>query len=71
MLPYLREQFGNPSSQHAYGRPAREAIAAARGEVAALIGAQPDEILFTSGGTEATNDALTGLALGPRVPDRR
>ena len=63
MLPYLRERFGNPSSAHAYGKAARYALAVARAGVAGLIGAQPEEILFTSGGTEATNDALTGLAL--------
>src|SRR5262245_16802636 len=63
MLPYLREHFGNPSSAHAYGKRARYALAVARAGVAGLIGAQPEEVLFTSGGTEATNDALTGLAL--------
>jgi len=62
MLPYLREHFGNPSSQHSYGKVARRALDVARAEVAALVGAQSDEILFTSGGTEATNFALKGLA---------
>src|SRR5262245_62104733 len=62
MLPYLRGRFGNPSSQHAYGRAARIALDAARAEVAGLIGALPDEIVFTGGGTEATNHALKGLA---------
>jgi len=71
MLPYLRERFGNPSSQHAYGRSACEALDLARAEVAALIGAQPDEIVFTSGGTEATNHALKGLAFAaPAGSDR-
>ncbi len=63
MLPYLRDEFGNPSSQHAYGTKAREAVAAAREDVARLIGAAPAEIVFTSGGTESTNHALKGLSL--------
>ena len=74
MLPYLRDQFGNPSSQHRYGQQVREAIAQARLEVARLIGAQPDEILFTSGGTESTNHALKGAAtaaLDRGAPARR
>jgi len=62
MLPYLREQFGNPSSQHAYGRRAHEAVERARAEVARLLGAGVDEIVFTSGGTEATNHAIKGAA---------
>lgn len=61
MLPYLREQFGNPSSGHVYGRRAREAVARARAQVAALIGCDADELLFTSGGTEANNLAIRGL----------
>src|ERR1700737_3185582 len=55
MLPYLREHFGNPSSRHLYGRRAHDAIERARSEVAALIGSDADEIIFTSGGTEANN----------------
>jgi len=62
MLPYLREQFGNPSSAHALGGPAHAAVERARGEVAALIGASTDEIVFTSGGTEASNMAIRGVA---------
>src|SRR5262245_8539800 len=62
MLPYLREHFGNPSSQHVYGDRGREAVARARGYVAGLIAAQPDEIVFTSGGTEAANHAIKGAA---------
>ena len=61
MLPWL-SIFGNPSSQHAYGKAAHDAVARARAEVAGLIGAQPDEIVFTGGGTEATNHALKGAA---------
>ncbi|MGB1277480.1 MAG: aminotransferase class V-fold PLP-dependent enzyme, partial [Nannocystaceae bacterium] len=53
MLPWLGELWGNPSSAHAYGRRAAEAVAHARMQVAQLIGAQADEIIFTSGGTEA------------------
>ncbi|MDC7786180.1 cysteine desulfurase family protein [Rhodoplanes sp. TEM] len=62
MLPYLRERFGNPSSSHPPGRRAREAVETARAEVAGLIGAAPDEIVFTSGGTEASNTAIRGAA---------
>ncbi len=62
LLPYLTERFGNPSSRHALGRDASRAIAEAREQVAALIGARSDEIVFTSGGTEASNLALRGAA---------
>ena len=62
MLPYLRDRFGNPSSQHAYGQAVAGALDAARAEVARLIGAERGEILFTSGGTESTNAALKGAA---------
>jgi cysteine desulfurase len=61
MLPYLREHFGNPSSTHAYGRAAHQAVEMARRQVADLLGAQADEILFTSGGSEASNHALKGV----------
>jgi len=60
MLPYLREHFGNPSSGHAFGRRARDGVARAREQVAALLGCSPDEIVFTSGGTEANNLAIRG-----------
>jgi len=63
IVPMLREGFGNPSSAHAYGVAARSVVAEAREEVARLIGAQPQEIVFTSGGTESTNTAIKGLAL--------
>ena len=66
MLPFLREDFGNPSSAHAAGRRANEAVEAARREVAALIGARADEIVFTSGGTEASNIAIRGAATRDR-----
>lgn len=61
MLPYLREHFGNPSSRHVYGRRTHEAVERARSGVAALIGADADEIIFTSGGTEANNLAIRGM----------
>jgi cysteine desulfurase len=60
MLPFLHTHFGNPSSTHEYGRRAHEAVDKARSEVAALLGAQPDEIVFTGGGTEASNHAIKG-----------
>jgi cysteine desulfurase len=62
MTQVLGERFGNPSSLHAQGREARAALEAARAEVAHLIGATPDEIVFTSGGTEGDNLALSGTA---------
>src|SRR5436190_4717534 len=61
MLPYLREHFGNPSSEHEIGRRARAAVDDARQRVAALLGCAPDEIVFTSGGTEANNLAIRGV----------
>jgi cysteine desulfurase len=67
MLPYLSDEFGNPSSAHALGRRARDAVEAAHTEVAGLIGAMPDEILFTSGGTEANNIAIRGTASANRA----
>jgi cysteine desulfurase len=60
MLPYLHEHFGNPSSAHAYGKAAHDAVERARGQVAELLGARPDEIVFTGGGTEASNHAIKG-----------
>lgn len=62
MLPYLRDRFGNPASPHAPGREARGAVEAARAEVARLIGAEPDEIVWTSGATESDNLAVLGVA---------
>ena len=62
MMPFLREKFGNPSSIHAQGREARQAVDAAREVVAAALGAEPGEIFFTSGGTESNNIALRGTA---------
>jgi cysteine desulfurase len=61
MLPYFDVQYGNPSSIHQFGRKAKNAIQKARKQVAALIGAEPDEILFTSGGTESNNTIFNGI----------
>jgi cysteine desulfurase len=61
MLPYFREEFGNPSSIHSYGQRAKAALYDARERVASLVGASPSEILFTSGGTEADNLAILGV----------
>ena len=61
MLPYFDVQYGNPSSIHQFGRKAKNAIQKARKQVAALIGAEQDEILFTSGGTESNNTILYGI----------
>ncbi|MBM4372991.1 MAG: aminotransferase class V-fold PLP-dependent enzyme, partial [Deltaproteobacteria bacterium] len=58
MLPYLTEHFGNPSSAHVFGRRTHAAVESARAQVAALLGCDPEEILFTSGGTEANNLAI-------------
>lgn len=70
MLPYLREHFGNPSSSHIYGQHAHAAVDAAREQVAALIGARPDEILFTGCATEANNLAIRGVARALRQRGR-
>ncbi|HUV05261.1 MAG TPA: cysteine desulfurase NifS, partial [Armatimonadota bacterium] len=63
MMPYLTTQFGNPSTLYAFGSNARQAVEDARAKVAALIGAEPSEIYFTSGATEADNWAIVGAAL--------
>jgi hypothetical protein len=62
MLPYLRDQYGNPSSDHPIGRRAAAAVEQARARVAALIGAEPGEMVFSSGGTESNNLAIRGTA---------
>ena len=62
MIPYLTEKFGNPSSIHAFGRAARKDVDGARERVAKALNAAPQEIFFTSGGTEADNMAILGTA---------
>ena len=71
MRPFFTEAFGNPQSLHAAGREALEAVEEARGDVAALIGAEPSEIYFTASGTEANNFAIKGLAAGQQARGRR
>jgi cysteine desulfurase len=66
MIPFLQDQFGNPSSIHRYGRFAQRAIQNARKQIAHLINSEPNEILLTSGGTESNNTALFGLAHAAR-----
>lgn len=69
MQPWLQEKYGNPSTLYSLAREPRKAVASARETIANCIGAKPEEIYFTSGGTEADNWALTGVAF--RKPDRR
>ncbi|MEE8418509.1 MAG: cysteine desulfurase family protein [Dehalococcoidales bacterium] len=70
ILPYLEEWFGNPSSSYSYGKRAKEAVEMARQQVAALIGAFPEEIIFTSGGSESNNQAIIGIALAGDGPGK-
>jgi cysteine desulfurase len=67
MRPHLEAGFGNPSSMHAAGRAARQAVEAARDQVASALGVAPLEVLFTSGGTEADNQAIKGIAWAGRA----
>ena len=62
MLPYFSEEYSNPNSLHAWGREARKGVDHARAQVAQLIGADPKEIIFTGGGSEADNLAIKGAA---------
>ncbi len=66
MRPYLEKHFGNPSSSHWYGIRTRNAVENAQGKVASLLNCQPDEIVFTSGGTESNNYAIQGAAFALR-----
>ena len=66
MEPYLREHFGNPSSDHLYGYRARSAVNNARERLAALLQVEPDEVVFTGGGSEANNLAIKGIAYALR-----
>ena len=70
MAPYLDDRFGNASSAHAPGREARKGVDEARERVAAAVGARPDEVVFTSGGTEADNLAIKGAAWHGREQGR-
>ena len=69
MLPYLQNQFGNPSSAYKLGRQAKQTVAQARGQIAALVGAEPEEIVFTSCGTESDNTAINAALNSD--PDRK
>jgi hypothetical protein len=60
MMPYLTEKYGNPSSMHNFGGQVGRSVARAREQVAALLGCEPDEIIFTSCGTESDNTAIKG-----------
>lgn len=70
MQPYLQEHFGNPSSIHSVGRAARSAVEGARDAIAAFLGARPNQLIFTSSGTEADNMAIIGAALANRQRGR-
>jgi cysteine desulfurase NifS/selenium donor protein len=70
MLPFLYDHFGNPSSTHPYGVQAKLAVEKARKQIAAAINAQPNEIIFTSGGTESNNIAIRGYALANQEKGR-
>jgi cysteine desulfurase len=66
MQPYITTHYGNPSSAHVYGRAAKEAVERARAQVADLLGCAPEEVIFTSGGSEANNTVLKGVACAYR-----
>ena len=70
MIKHLETVYGNPSSDHQVGHPAQEALDAARNRVAELVNAQPQEMVFTSGGTESNNHAIKGVAIGLREKGR-
>jgi cysteine desulfurase len=70
MRPYLELHFGNPSSSYYYGLKTREAIETARAQIAALLNCSPNEIIFTSGGTESNNYAIRGIALSRKNQGR-
>src|SRR3990172_1057100 len=67
MLPYFSERYGNASSLYTEGQEAKEALESAREHVAGLINCRPDEVVFTSGGTESDNLALKGIAYAQKV----
>ncbi|HEV8194946.1 MAG TPA: aminotransferase class V-fold PLP-dependent enzyme [Ktedonobacterales bacterium] len=67
MRPYLEQQFGNPSSGHAYGHESKAAVDEARTQVASLLGCEPEEVVFTGSGSESDNYALKGIAFARRA----
>ncbi len=71
MRPFLAEQFGNPSSSHVFGKAAAQAVIESREHVSNMIGAYPEEIVFTSGGTESINLAIKGLCFRRMMNDQR
>jgi cysteine desulfurase len=71
MLPFLKATWGNPSSSHRFGRAARAGLEQGRRETAEALGVEPNQVIFTSGGTEADNLALIGTALAARAHGRR
>ena len=71
MLPYLKKSFGNPSSFHWFGREARKSVENSREKIAEVISAKPNEIYFTSGGTEADNTAIKGVAFANQSKGNR
>jgi len=66
MMPFLKDNYGNPSSKHWYGRAAKKTVENARIQVASLLNCLPEEIIFTSGGTESNNFAIKGSAFANR-----
>jgi cysteine desulfurase len=66
MLPCFSEEFGNASSLHSYGTRAKDILEKSRRKIASFIGSDPDEIIFTSGGTESNNLAIKGIAFAHR-----
>jgi cysteine desulfurase len=70
MLPYLHQHFGNPSSSHVYGQRTRRAVEHARAQLADLLGCMPQEVIFTSGGTESNNHVLFGVVAALRQRGR-
>ena len=70
MRPFFETEFGNPSSSHFYGLKPRQAVDKARQQVAGLLNCRPDEILFTSGGTESNNHAILGVAYAHQTKGR-
>src|SRR5471030_499768 len=71
MLPYFTEDYGNPSSTHRFGRKAESAVEAARAKIASILNCKPQEIIFTSCGTEADNLALRGSVMVARKENQR